>query len=162
MKKKLWISVLILGVAIAVFYSIVKFNPPLEIGTIASSGDRKSVVVGIGNKGLREIKVLDTSVNNNEAPLKTKVQVTNALQGFIISNDYNNEESKEYGFKSLEDVSIKEGTSPSSNFKKLDAGTASKEDEIYGISVIHHEAINKVHLRYRYLGISFNETVFIN
>ena len=50
MKKKLWIPILILGIAIVSFYSIVKFNPPLETGTIASPGDNKSVVVEIGNK----------------------------------------------------------------------------------------------------------------
>ena len=59
MKKKIWISVLILAITIGGVYSFVKFNPPLEIGTLASTEDNKSVVVGIGNKGFREIKILD-------------------------------------------------------------------------------------------------------
>ena len=63
-------------------YSFVKFNPPLETGTLASIKDNKSVVVGIGNKGFREIKILDVSVNNNDKPSKTKVQVSNAFTRF--------------------------------------------------------------------------------
>ncbi len=162
MKKKIWISVLILVITIGGVYSFVKFNPPLETGTLASSKDNKSVVVGIGNKGFREIKILDVSVNNNDKPSKTKVQVSNALQGFIITDDYNNKESKEYGFMNIDDVTVKVGTSPSSIHKKLDDGAASEKDEIYGISVIHNEAINKVHIKYSYLGISFNDTVIFN
>jgi hypothetical protein len=162
LKKKLWIFVLILAITIGGFYSFAKFNPPLDIGTLASSKDNKSVVVGIGNKGFRKVKILDVSVNNNEKPSKTKVQASNALQGFIITNDYNNEESIKYGFKNVEDITIKVGASPSSYFKKLDDGTATKKDEIYGISVIHNEAINRVNIKYSYLGISFNETVFLN
>jgi len=37
----------------------------LEISTRASSGDYKSVVVGVGNKGIREVKILDVLVNNH-------------------------------------------------------------------------------------------------
>lgn len=162
LKKKLWISVLILAITIGGFYSFVKVNPPLGIGTLASSEDKKSVVVGIGNKGFREVKIVDVSVNNNEKPSKTKAQVSNALQGFIITDDYTNKESIKYGFKNIEDVTIKVGTFPSSYFKKLDDGTATKNDKIYGISVIHNEAINRVNIKYSYLGISFNETVFLN
>ncbi|WP_028392624.1 hypothetical protein [Bacillus cihuensis] len=162
MKKKLWISVLILAIIIGGIYSIVKVNPPLEIGTLASSEDNKSVVVGIGNKGFREIKILDVSVNNNDVPSKTKLQVSNALQGFIITDNYNNEDAKKYGLTNIDGVAIKSGTSPSSNFEKLDDGNASKDDEIYGISVIYNKEINKVHIKYSYFGISFKETVIIN
>lgn len=160
--KKLWISALILAIVIGGFYSLVKFNPPLEIGTLASSEDHKSVVVGIGNKGFLEVENLGVSVNNNEKPSELKVQVSNAVQGFIITDDYENQESKKYAFKNIEDMTIKAGTAPSSYFSKLDEGTATKDDEIYGISVNHNEAIIKVHLKYSYLGISFNESVVFN
>ncbi|WP_223881940.1 hypothetical protein [Niallia endozanthoxylica] len=94
--------------------------------------------------------------------MTTKVQVSNALQGFFITDHYDNQESKKYGFKNKEDITVKAGTASSSYLKKLDDGTATKDDEIYGISVIHHEAIFKVHIKYSYLGMSFNETVIFN
>ena len=162
MKKKIWISVLILAIVIGGLYSLVKFNPPLEMSTLATSGDKKSVVVGIGNKRFLEVKNLVVSVNNNEKPSKLKVQKSNALQGFIITDDYDNRESEKYGFKNIEDIAIKGGTDPSSYLKEINDGTATKDDEIYGISVIHHEAIFKAHIKYSYLGISFTETVFFN
>ena len=101
-------------------------------------------------------------MSNNEEPSKTKVQVINASQAFIITDYFNDEESKKYVFKSIEDISIKVGTSPSSNSEKLDDCILSNKNEIYGISVIHNEVIEKVHIKYRFLGISFNETVFVN
>jgi hypothetical protein len=162
LKKKIFGVVLLLAIIIGGVYVFLKFNPPLEIGTLASSEDKKSVVVGVGNKGFREVKILQVSVNNNESPLTSRLQVSNALQGFIITDDYNSEEAKKYGFTSIEEISIKTGTSPSSNFENLDGGTASKSDEIYGVSVIHNEEINKVHIRYNYLGITFNDTVILN
>ena len=39
--KKLWISVLLLAITIGGVYFFIKFNPPLEIGTLASSEDDK-------------------------------------------------------------------------------------------------------------------------
>ncbi|MFJ7825710.1 hypothetical protein [Psychrobacillus sp. NPDC096623] len=162
LKKKIWSSVLFLAIIIGGVYFFLKFNSPLEIGILASSEDNKSVVVGIGNKGFREVKILDVSVNNNEEPVKTKLQVSSALEGFIITDDYNNEEAKKYGLMNIDDVAIKAGTSLSYNFEKLNDVTASKNDEIYGISVIHYEEINKVHISYRFLGISFNDTVTFN
>ncbi|WP_242466797.1 hypothetical protein [Brevibacillus brevis] len=88
----------------------------MDIGTRASSEDHKSVVVGMGNKGFGEVKIIDVSVNNDETPSKAKVQVSNALQGFIITDDFDNPGSKPYGFQNLEDVAIKAGTSPFAYF----------------------------------------------
>ena len=161
MKKKIWIPVLFLAIIIGGVYLFIKLNSPLEIGTLASTEDNNSVVVGVGNKGFREIKILDVTVNNGEKPMKTRLQVSNALQGFIITNDDTDEKAKN-GFTDIGKVAIKTGTSPSSNFEKLDNGTATKNDEIYGISVFHNEEVNKVHIKYKYLGISFNETVILN
>lgn len=47
--KKLWISVLLLAITIGGVYFFIKFNPPLEIGTLASSEGDKLVIVGVGN-----------------------------------------------------------------------------------------------------------------
>lgn len=160
--KKLWISVLLLAITIGGVYFFIKFNPPLEIGTLASSEDDKLVIVGVGNKGISEIDVLDISVNNGEKPMKTKIQVSNAVQGFTLTNDDTNEEVEKYGFTDMDHVALKTGTSPLSNFEKLDNGTVTKNDEIYGISVFHNEEVNKVHIKYKYLGIPFNDTVIFN
>lgn len=162
MKKKIGISVLFLAIIISGVYFFIKFNPPLEIGTIASSGDNKSVVIGVGNKGFREVSILDVSVNNGEKPMKTKLQVSNALQGFIITNDDNEEKARKFGFTDIGKVTIKTGTSPSSNSEKLGNGTATKNDEIYGVSVFNNEEVKKVYIKYSYLGISFSETVTFN
>ena len=162
MKKKIWISVSILVVIIVGIYFLLKLNPPLEVGTLASSGDSKSVVVGIGNRGFQEVKILDVLVNNNDIPAETKIQVSNALQGFVITDNYNNEEAKEYRFMNVNDVTIKAGTSSSSNFEKLDDGTASEKDEIYGVSVFFDKEINAVTIKYSYLGIPFKETVVLH
>lgn len=162
MKKKLWIFVLFLAIIIGGVYFFTKFNPPLEIGTLASSEDNKSVVIGVGNKGFLEVKILDITVNNGEKPMKTKLQVSNALQGFVITDDDTNEEAKKYDFTDIDKVAIKTGTSPSSNLEKLDDETATKNDEIYGVSVFHNKEVNKVHINYNYLGISFSETVILN
>ena len=161
MKRGLWISVLFI-IILGGGYFFIKINPPLEIGTIGSSGDNKSVVVGVGNKGFYEIKIIDVSVNNNDEPLKTRLQVNDVTQGFIITGDDTNEEAIKYNFMNIDDAAIKTGTSPSASLEKLDDGTASKDDEIYGVSVFHNEEVSKVHIRYSYLGISFNETVTIN
>lgn len=162
MKKKVWISVSIFLVIIVGVYFILKLNPPLEIGTLASGDDKKSVVVGVGNKGFQKVKILGVLVNNNDIPMETKIQISNALQGFIITDKYNNEEAEEYTFMNINDVAIKTGTSPTSTFKKLDDGTATKNDEIYGVSVFYDKEINKVNIKYSYLGIQFKETVVLN
>lgn len=157
--KKIWITVLIVGVIICGLYFWVKFNPPLEFGTLGSSGDNKSVIIEVGNKGISEITILDVLVNNNESPTKTKVQVSNALQGFILTDNFTNNESKKYGFRNVEDTTIKVGTSLSETLKKVDDQMATNKDEIYGVSVLYTEEIGKVHIKYSYLGITFNETI---
>ncbi|MEI2406026.1 DUF6366 family protein, partial [Niallia taxi] len=132
-------GMVILVIIIFGVYFLLKFNPPLEIDTIASNEDNKSVVVGIDNNGFRDVKILDVSVNNNEKPIETKLQVSNSLQGFVLTDDFQSEEAKAYGFTNIEDVVIKAGTSK-------DDETVSKDDEIYGVSVIYNEEINNVYI----------------
>lgn len=159
MKKKIGISILFLAIIIGGVYFYIKFNPPLEIGTLASSTDNKSIVIGVGNKGFREVRIVDVSVNNDEKPMKTKLQVSNALQGFIIADDDTDEKAKKYGFTNINNAAIKTGTSPSSSFEKSDSGTATENDEIYGISIFHNEEVMEIEIKYSYLGLSFDETV---
>ncbi|WOD65853.1 DUF6366 family protein (plasmid) [Niallia taxi] len=148
-------GMVILVIIIFGVYFLLKFNPPLEIDTIASNEDNKSVVVGIDNNGFRDVKILDVSVNNNEKPIETKLQVSNSLQGFVLTDDFQSEEAKAYGFTNIEDVVIKAGTSK-------DDETVSKDDEIYGVSVIYNEEINNVYIEYSHFGMTFNDTVYFN
>ncbi|KAB2328657.1 hypothetical protein F7731_24680 [Cytobacillus depressus] len=148
-------GILILVLIIGGAYLLLRFNPPLEIGTIASTEDKKSVVVGIGNNGFREVKILDVSVNNNETPLETKLQVSNSSQGFILTDNYKSEDAKKHGFTNIVEVAIKAGT-------LSDDETNSKDDEIYGVSVIHNKEINNIHIEYSYFGMTFNDTVYFN
>lgn len=148
-------GMVILVIIIFGVYFLLKFNPPLKIDTIASNEDNKSVVVGIDNNGFRDVKILDVSVNNNEKPIETKLQVSNSLQGFVLTDDFQSEEAKAYGFTNIEDVVIKAGTSK-------DDETVSKDDEIYGVSVIYNEEINNVYIEYSHFGMTFNDTVYFN
>ncbi|VEF46143.1 Uncharacterised protein [Bacillus freudenreichii] len=93
-EEETWISALLLIIIIGEGYFFLKFNRPLEIGTLASSEDNRSVVGGVGNKGFSEVKLLDVSVNNKEKPLITRLHVSNATQGFIIIDDDTNELGK--------------------------------------------------------------------
>ncbi|RCW63898.1 DUF6366 family protein [Saliterribacillus persicus] len=148
-------GILILVIIIGGGYFLLKFNPPLEVGTIASNEYNKSVVIGIGNNGFREVQILNVSVNNNEEPLETKLQVSNAVQGFIILDDYKSEEAREYDFVNIDEVAIKEGM-------VIDYEADSKDDEIYGISVIHNKEINNVTIEYSHFGMTFDDTVYFN
>lgn len=160
MKRKLLI--LILFVVFAGGHSFLKMNPPLEIGTLAYGEDYKSVIVGVGNKGVGEVKILDVTVNNQEAPLASKIQVSHVLQGFIITDDFESEEARKYNFMDINEVAIKTGTSPAANYKKYDEGTASTNDISYAVSILHNEEIRNVDMSYCYLGMTFYENVILD
>lgn len=161
MKKIIWIPILLLLAVIIGLFIFVKVNPPLDISNVYASGDYKSAIVGVGNTGFADIKIVDVTVNNDEKPLDKKIQVSHALQGFIATEDYYSKDAEKYGFTNLEDVIIKTGTSPSIHFEKLDNGTATKEDLAYGVSALHSSAINEMKITYKYLGITFTETVTV-
>lgn len=158
MKKKSWIFALVIVIAAVGFYSFIKFNPPIEVNTLGMSQSHKSVVVGIGNTGFSKMEILNVSVNNNEKPLEAKVQVSNDSKGLVITEDFNSKEAREFGFTNIKDVTILAKTSFSDREKDAD----NKNYEIYGISTLHNKAIHKVYIEYRYLGISFEETVSVD
>ena len=162
MKKIIKGSVLFIVIASVGFYLYVKFNPPLEVNTLAWSDDKKSVVVSVGNKGLREFRIVDVVVNNDEEPNNKKLQVRNLVDGIIIMNNFDSDKAKQNGFMKIDGVAIKEGTSAATTFEKLDNGSATKDDLLYGVSVLHDEEVSKVHIKYSYFGIPFNRTVTIN
>lgn len=157
MKKKLFFILVIVFIGIIIF---TKLNPPLVCGTVATASGNKAVVIGIGNEGFSKIRIKRVLVNN-EMPLYQKVQVSNPLKGFVITDNFN-KEAREYGLNNIEDVIIETNTSPKTQYEKMDSGTATKKDKIYGMSIVHTEPIHEVHIKYSYFGWQLKETVSLN
>ncbi|MBU9673331.1 hypothetical protein KQ939_00425 [Planococcus sp. CP5-4] len=162
MNKKILIVVLSLMVFVALVGGtliFLKSNPPLETNTLASNENQHSVIVGFGNKGWGDIQLTEVAVNNYEEPTESKIQMSNAMLGFIITDDFESVEAQPYRFTELDEATIKTGTSPTETLEKQNNGTASEDDETYGLSVMHDEEIHTVHIKYSYFGIPLFEEV---
>ncbi|WOV83856.1 hypothetical protein PGH26_13380 [Sporosarcina jeotgali] len=159
MSKKLWIPIVSVLVLIAGIYTFLKLYPPLETGTIASNLDQTLYLVGVGNRGLGTIQLVNVTVNVEETPTEAKVQTCDALTGFTLTDDYRTEELNGCGVRDLKDVVIKKGTSPAKTFAKHDEGTVTKEDLIYGVTVKNDLPIQTVNIEYRYFGIPLRKVV---
>lgn len=151
------VSALFVAFFFLVAFLFIYFNPPLERGTVSGTGDYTSVIVGVGNKGFRDVRIDEVLVNNDEEPMEVKVQVSHALQGFMVTKNYNAKDTKPYGFTELDEVTIETGTSPGKSLEK----TATDQDTIYAVSVLHEKEIKTVHVKYRYIGIPFKKTVVV-
>jgi hypothetical protein len=158
--KNRWIAAVLLLVIVAVggTYFWIRGKPPMEIGTIGQNEDGTAVLVEVTNHGFREAKVVKVTVNNDDAPEKVKMQVSNLLKGYVHGDD-DRDEKVEY--MNLKDVVIKEGSSQSEQMEKLNNGTATKDDTIYAVHVFHDEAVSRVMIEYQYIGMTFHETVEI-
>ena len=161
MKKIIIISSISLIIFLVGSLTYIKLNPPLVIGTVASGNEKHIALVGVGNKGIKNIKITEALVNNNEQPQEVKVQVSNPLKGFIITDSFD-AVAKEYRIKNLGSVSIQPKTSPQIQFEKMDKGTATEKDISYGITIVQDQPIETVIIKYRYLGLSFVEDITIN
>src|SRR5699024_2635092 len=161
MRLTLWVASLFLIIILGGTFLFIKFSPPLEIGTVASSDDKQIALVGIGNKGFSMINITEVLVNTNKAPIDVKLQESNIIHGFTLTDNYNSHEDKDVTFKNIEDVDIKRGTSPATNFENPDEGTASEKNTIYGVHVINDRAITDIQITYKYLGISFTKPIKI-
>lgn len=149
------IVIILIGV-----FSLIKFNPPLVSGTVASSYDYNTVMVEVGNKGFGNVKIKEVLVNDNETPLKFKIQVSNPFKGFIVTDTFD-KETKGYEMIEIKDVAILPDTSPLTQLEKVNNGTATENDKSYGLSVVHNNVIEVVIITYSYLGFSFENTVQI-
>lgn len=161
MRLTLWVASLFLVIILSGTFLFIKFNPPLEIGTIISSDDKKITLIDIGNKGFSKIKLTNVLVNTNETPIVVKLQVSNLIDGFTLTDDSESKDAKDSTFKDFDEVKINIGTSPVTDFKKTEQGTASRKDIIYGINIFNNQAITHVEITYKYLGLTFNDTVKI-
>jgi hypothetical protein len=161
MKKILMLAVVSIVVISAGFFAFIKTNPPLASGSLSASGDYHTVVAVVGNDGWSDVKITSVSVNNNEQPQKQKMQVSNPHLGFVITDTFD-KETEEYGIQNVEDVTILPGTEPSAQLEKLNNGTATEDDESYGLTVVHNKPVQTVELTYRYLGFSFEKSIETN
>lgn len=161
MKKTLWTAVFGTIVSAAGLFAFLQLNPPLADGMVGSSADYHSVVVQIGNDGFREMEITNVFINDHEQPDEQYIQRSNSFQGFVISDNYE-EENAAYGVNEVGEVAILPDTSPSTQLEKVNNGTATEEDEIYGVTLKHDEPIQSVQLEYRYLGMSFEEEFSID
>lgn len=142
-------------------YFFLKANPPLEVNTIGTTGDNHSVVVGMGNAGCRDIQIEAVAVNQYEEPEDTQIQLSNSLQGYVLTDDFQSKEAEQFRFVEVDQATLKPGTSLSDTLEKSQDGKVSEDDEIYGLSILHHEEIRTVHIKYSYFGINLFEEVEI-
>ncbi|MCA0972484.1 hypothetical protein LCM20_17955 [Halobacillus litoralis] len=161
MKKALWASVLVIALVVAGGVTYLKFNPPLETGTVGTSKDGQGVLIVIGNRGFMDFLVRDVRINDNEQPDDEKIQLSNPLKGYLIANEFDREAGR-YNFNDIDEVTLQPGTSPQANLDKMNEETVTEEDVGYGLSVINGEKIERVTIHYRYLGIPFEEEVLID
>ncbi|WP_339288304.1 hypothetical protein [Ureibacillus sp. FSL K6-0786] len=160
--KKILLVAFILVLLIGGFFIYIKVTPPLVTGTIFKGQDHHTVVIAIGNKGIGDLEITSVKVNNHADPNEIKIQVSNVLVGFAGTIDENSVAASHIQYFNIEDISIPKGTIPEELLKKFDEGSATEKDTIYGLTVNHHEDIHNVHIKYRYLGILFNETVVLD
>ncbi|MFK9092708.1 hypothetical protein [Bacillus salipaludis] len=162
MKKAICISAATIGVIILLVGSFIyiKLNPPLVGGNVGTGDENHIVLVGVGNKGFKDIKITEVLINQNKQPQKLKVQVSNSLKGFMIGDPFD-ARAQEYGATDLESVTIQPKTSPQLQLDKVNNGTATEKDVIYGITIAQDQPIQTVIIKYRYLGLSFVKTISI-
>lgn len=153
MSKKQWIPIVTVFILIIGIYAFFKLYPPLETGTIASNEDQTLYLIGVGNRGMGPIQLVNVSVNVEETPTETKVQICDAISGFTLSDDYTSGELNGCEVQSLKDVSINKGTSLAETYTKHDEGTITENDLIYGVTVKNELPIQTVTIEYKYFGL---------
>lgn len=90
------------------------------------------------------------------------VQVSNPLNGFVITDQINKGHDHGVSFETLETINIQHSTGVQEQLDKVNNGTATEDDQSYAITIKHNETIRRVIIKYRYLGISFEKEVTIN
>lgn len=159
--RKILLSFLIVAILTSIIgYIYIKNTSPLDAQFSGSSFEKHILLVEIGNKSrLADIWIEDVFVNNGNLPSHVMIQESNPLKGFIISSNFEGDEEKEYNFQHINSVSIQPNTARKKQFDKLINGTASEKDIIYAITISHDESIEKIKIKYRFLGLSFEKTI---
>ncbi|MGY3312885.1 hypothetical protein ACV242_001381 [Peribacillus simplex] len=152
--KKVLIGVISIVVLFIGVFFFLKLNQPLVAYPSASANDKQVQLVSVGNKSpFDDIQIEEVLVNDKVVPSKVKLQVSYHPKGFIISDHFNGEEASEYTFKGLDSITLKPKTDPQKQLDKVNAGTATEDDTIYALSLVHEHSIDKVAIKYRYLGM---------
>lgn len=155
-----------ISIAVLLFvgsFSYLKTSPPLIAGTLGYQKGKEVLLVEVGNQNsFGRIEIQEVLVNNNINPSIAKMQVSNHSKGFIISDKFNSEEVSEYAFKNLENVQLEPNTAPQEQLKKVNEGTSTEGDWIYAITLGHKSSIEKVIIKYQYLGLSYEKVVTTN
>ncbi|WP_110113159.1 hypothetical protein [Bacillus sp. CGMCC 1.16541] len=163
MKKWVLIIIVVFLGVLGCFAVYVKGNHPLVSGAIMSNTDRTVVAIEVGNENrFGEIQVVDVFVNNHEEPKHLYMQVSNPLEGFMIAQEYGEEEAKAYRIQEVQNVAIKTETAPSTQLEKFNNNTATESEPSYAITVQHHEKIHQVTIHYYSLGFSYKKEVLID
>lgn len=149
---------LLLGLAAGTSYIIL--NPPLAQGAVYFTPDEKTVLLSIGNRAFGEITIKDVAVNGDEKPLHTVMQLSNALNGFILVPGFEQKGNSAISeLMSINEVAIPPRSDPKETYEKMDKGLATAEDKIFGVGAVHEQEIREITIRYNYLGLPFRKTV---
>src|SRR5699024_11502357 len=106
MRLTLWVASLFLIIILGGTFLFIKFSPPLEIGTVASSDDKQIALVGIGNKGFSMINITEVLVNTNKSPIDVNLQESNIIHGFNLTYNYNSNEEIDVNLLTINNVDI--------------------------------------------------------
>ncbi|UTE78397.1 hypothetical protein [Rossellomorea sp. KS-H15a] len=162
MKNRWWLIVLsVMVAAVGGGYMWLRVHPPMEVGVVAQNAAGTSVLVEVTNHGWKDAKVTGVTVNGDEAPDEVKMEVSNLLRGYAITDGPREELPEEISFENIGDVRIKAGPTNAEQMDRLDDGTATKEDRIYAVNVFHDEKVRQVQIEYQSLGMTYRETVYI-
>jgi hypothetical protein len=141
---------------VVAYIFLIKQKTPIEVGMIVPNDNKKGVAMQIGNKGIANIHLKKIVVNSDGAPKKTNIRVRNGLQEFDLSELFDFEKGKKINIQSME---IKPNTSPKNLKMKLNQGSASAKDKVYDLSVLCNKKITRITIKYRYLGVSFEQVI---
>ncbi|MCP3029095.1 hypothetical protein [Halobacillus sp. A5] len=112
----------------------------------------ETVVISLGNKGMQDIYFTDVHVNSDEPPKETAFQVVEGGSGFVISDNFQDEDEFEGHFQPIKRTVLRAGT---------DSVPYDDEDIIYGLSVSSGERIEKVKVTYEYFGLRFLKEISV-
>ena len=154
MRKMASLTILVaIGCAAIAVYLWAK--PPLVEGALYTEQENQHVIISLGNEGVTAIQIEEIFVNNGETPSATGIQVSHALAGYSLSTGF----KKGTPVTPIDEMTIPTNSHPLVVYEKLDAGTATTADLIYGLQISHHQAINEVTSHYLYAGLPLKKVI---
>jgi hypothetical protein len=143
--KIMLLAIIVVGITVIGCITYLKINSPLVAAATGSSSEKRILLVEVGNKSrLAKIQIEEVLINNNNKPTKVKIQVSNPLKGFFISNNFEGKEESKYDFRDLKTVALQTETDPQKQLNKVNNGAATEKDKIYAITINHVDKIQKV------------------